>query len=335
MEKETKNKSIFEDSILNLIFQAGPKRLKGVYWKAVLAKVLYFLPFFVLAILPIILFGQVKQLWVVTLLIAFLLIGPMQHGYVRFFNKLTKGENPSVVSIFCWKDEKFLQALVIGTVMSTAYLLGTILLVIPALIFIAMFSMVMFCLDKFEYDNVGEALIDCKVRMTGKGVSMLFYKLFFWVMFGLLLVGGIVLASLIHSGVVASAYTITIVVGGSLISLFFFALISAWYHACNQVYFEETLVYAEKNAKRREQQIKFEESLKGKAKVEEIKVEDIKVKDPVKKTTVNKPKTTATKTTTAKPKTTTAGTKTATAKPKTTTSAAKKSAPKPKTTTKK
>lgn len=330
MEKETKKKNVFEDSILNLMFKESPNRLKGHFWTAVLAKVLYYLPFFVLAILPVVLYDQVDKLWIASLLIAFVLIGPMQYAYVRFFNKLTNGEKPSVMSIFKWRGEKFLLALVIGTVMSTAYLLGTILFVIPALILISMFSMVMFFVDKYEYNNVGEALIDCKVRMTDKGVSMLFYKLFFWFLFGVLTVAGVVLASSVQDLAVPSGAMVAVAIVGALVLLLLFSLVSAWYHACNQIYFEETLNYAEYRANRREQQAKFEESLNGKAKVENVKVEEVKVKEPAKKAPA---KTTAAKATTTKTTATkAAATKTTAAK---TTAAKKPAAAKPKTTTKK
>lgn len=316
MEKETKNKNIFENSILNLMFKASPERLKGHYWTAVLAKMLYFLPFFILAIIPVIFYSNVRELWIVSLLVAFVLTGPMQYGYVRFFNKLTNDEKPSVLSIFCWRTDKHLLALVIGTVLTTAYFLGTILLVVPALILVAMFSLVMFFIDKHEYENLGDALIDSKVRMDGKGVSMLFYKLFFWAIFGLLTVGAIVLASALQTAEFDLSVIITTAIVGVLLLLFLFSVVSAWYHACNQVYFEEVLAYAEEKTKRRELQKRFEESLKK----GELKEKTAEVKEPAKKAPAKKApaKSTAAKKPAAK-KTTTTAKKTTTTKPKTTT----------------
>lgn len=330
MKKETNKKGVFQDSILDLMFKSAPKSLKGKYFSAFVAKLIYFLPFFVLAILPMIFYKQLDWLWIVSVVVMLLLIGPMQYGYIKYYNRLQRNEKPSVFSIFNWDMKQFLPVLFIGLLLNAGYLLGSALLIFPAVMLVGMYSMIMFFIEKYKYDNINKAFMVCSAKMEQKRVSMIFYKIFFWSIFGLLILASVIVATKLQIMYeTKTTLVLAVGIGGVVLLWIVFALLAVWYHACNQLYFEKVVDVDTDNKPSKETVVEAEEVKEAKEVKAPAKTTTAK-KTTTKAATTAKPKTTTTKATTAK----TTSTKTTAAKPKTTTTT-KTTAAKSKTTAKK
>ena len=106
-------------------------------------------------------------------------------------------------------------------------------------------------LEKYKYPRLSEAMNDCSRQMIGNRLAMFSYKLIFYLVYLLLFgMGALCLGlvfilaedSLLVSYVVALCSTI--------VFIFMYTMVTVYYHSCNQIFFEDTLMYNERKRAR-------------------------------------------------------------------------------------
>ena len=310
---------------LDLIGIAGQK-VNQNFGKVLLGSALYMLPMLVLAFIGLV--NWQISVALVSVAIAFSCIFAV--GFAKFFINIVNGENAKISTIFM-PNKGMLAGLVLSLILIVLYIVGFALFVVPAFIFITFFSMSVYFVANNENITVFEALGESKNKMTGKRTAMFSYKIIFYILYVIVILAYVFGMMAIKNLPLAGA--IPAYVGGALLGLFLFAIITMYFTACNAVLFNEILDYSAKRkqakaAKTANAEVKVEakEEVKEEAKVEEVPAEkEVKVvKKPAAKKATSTKAVTATKTT---------ATKTA-AKPAAAKTAAKKPATK-KTTTKK
>ncbi len=315
------------------LFMIAGRKFKENFWNAMSGVIVFLSPFFVVVALQILLYrhlGAISTAFGWLFIVAFANV--MVVGLIAFFNELFDGKNPSPLRVFSgFASPSFSLILFLGISMFVLYIVGTVLLIVPAFLLVANFSMVFFFVEKYEYMDVAQALSTCRKQMIGNRASMVIYKLLYYIVYALLIFVVLLFANHVIIPLVSATtvWSILLVVLSVVVILLLFALLTAHFHITNHVYFEEVLAYNVKKVKKA-------------VKTEEVKTETVAEEKPApaKVETAEKPaaKPAAKKETTpaniaAKPKAATAAKpKTATAaKPATTTAAKPKTAAKPTT----
>lgn len=325
------------------LIKFGAIKLRGHFSSLFMGTFAMCTPLILVLAIPMLLALLLENVWVFTIgvLLFILLAGPIQIGYIKFFNGTINGEQPRIRSIF--SHFKFsvntLKYIYFVGILFILYVLGFVLWIVPAGFAIAFFSMVLFFQEKFEYTRFSSAFKDCSRKMLGNRLAMFAYKLIFYFVYFLLLCMAGVSLCLIYTLSLESilvAYIVTVCL--MIIFVFLFTMITLYYHSCNQIFFEDVLMFHE----RKEEEKRQEQEAKAKKKAEKAAKEaeenekiaaDAKAKLVAvtkKEEEKNKPaKAPAKKATTTKKTTTTkATTKKSTAATKKTTTTAKKTAPK-------
>lgn len=320
------------------LIKFGAIKLRGHFSSLFMGTFAMCTPLILVLAVPMLLALLLENVWVFTIgvLLFVLLAGPIQIGYIKFFNGTINGEQPRIRSIF--SHFKFsvntLKYIYFVGVLFILYVLGFVLWIVPAGFAISFFSMVLFFQEKFEYTRFSSAFKDCSKKMLGNRLAMFSYKLIFYFVYFLLMCMAGVSLCLIYTLSLESvlvAYIVTVCL--MIIFVFLFTMITVYYHSCNQIFFEDVLMFharkeeearlekeararkkAEKAVKETEENEKIAKDARAKYDAitkKENGEEVTKTKAPAKKASTTKKTTTAKKSTTTK-KTTSAAKKPAT-----------------------
>lgn len=219
--------------------------------------------------------------------------GVLETGYIRFMREIVAGNKPSLKLIFSEVKTGWAETF-IGTCTLLMFIGGTILFIVPGVILYGYYAMSLFVAEKEHINNLKGALTATRQKMKNNIVTMYSYKLFYWV-FYIILFG---LSVLCYFGVLALADTnivLAVLLGivGLLVLLIVFSILTIYYHASNELFFNEMLYYEEKRKGRGKKVTVVEEKPEVKeTAVVEQKVEEKPKKAPAKKSTkTTKPKT--------------------------------------------
>ncbi|MBE5757667.1 MAG: hypothetical protein E7345_01885 [Clostridiales bacterium] len=293
----------------------GAIRLKGKFSQLFMGTFAMVTPLALVVLVPLImsmLFDQFAIFTVGVILFA-IFVGPMQLGYIKYFNLVLDGEQPSINVIYSQIkfDMKTLRVVYITTLLFFMYIFGGILWLVPAGFAIAFFSMILFFYEKNEYPRLSQAFKECARHMIGNRLALFSYKLvFYFVYFLLFIVGGMfmILVYMLLSESIIISWLIAIC--SIIIFIFMYSMITVYFHSCNQIFFEDVLSYEDRRQQRKLEEKKLKEEKKklenDKNKEQEIKIdefkEDLKVAESVesKKETSTKKEVKTTKSTSNK-----------------------------------
>ncbi len=213
-------------------------------------------PLALIVLVPLIFAMLVEKIWIMTIgiLVFMVVVGPMQIGYIKYFNQVMDGEQPRISVIYSEFKFSFmtLRTMYITSLLFLMYIVGGALWIIPAAFAIAFFSMTLFFLEKYKYPRLSMAMTDCAKRMIGNRLFMFSYKLIFYMVYlfafiicglSLGLVNVLVADSLIVGWLVA--------VCSVIVFIFIYSMITVYYHSANQIFFEDILIREEIKAERK------------------------------------------------------------------------------------
>lgn len=292
---------------LDLIETTG-KKLKGKLGKAFLATLILVAP----------IMACIFSFYLIP--VAVLLFGVLQTGYIRYIRDLIDDKQPSLKIIFSEFSNPGVEIL-LGTILICMFALGTILVILPAIILIALYSMSFYFAENKKSNSPLDAMKHSRVHMRGNYTNMFSFKVLYWLVYVLLIVFG--LAGVIISFKLWANYKVLSIVVFAVDFIFttlLWSLTSTYYNTSCELFFRELLVYNGEVKEEKQVEI-IEEPV-------ELKTEEEKVvKAPVKRTSTAKTstkKSTATKSTSTKatPKTAPKTTKTTTSKTTKTTKSA-------------
>ena len=174
--------------------------------------------------------------------------------------------------------------------------------------------MIFYVMEYYEITTFRKSFYTTAVLMLGNRILMFSYKLLFYLIYGVLITLGVICGFLVYS-MMATNLALAIVFGvcGAIVFLFLYTLITVYYHACNETFFEDMIIH-KKNVDAKKESKTVEAPAAKEEVVEEAPVAE-ETAAPAKKAA---PKKTAAKKAPAKKTTTTAAKKT-TAKKTTTT----------------
>lgn len=265
MEKrESKN-------VYDMMFRSTRERNGNTFWTACAGMLITLLPYFALTLLGVLLRDKVEWLWIVCVCVGAMLLGPLQYGYIRFYNKLTREGNANIFMIYdFWHMENFIMVLFGGLLEAVVLIVLSAVIIIPVvvlnntlgaiiagvvsacilIVLVAFFSMVFFFIDHHKYESFVEALKVCFVRMRRNRMSMMSYKVLYYVFFLLIAIVTAIATYKISGmfGTEAEIYGLILAVIGLGLLFAVTAYMMTWYHAQNHLYFEQILDYHEKKS---------------------------------------------------------------------------------------
>lgn len=309
------------------LIKFGSIRLRGHFSTLFMGTFAMCTPLILVLGVPMLLAMLLGNMWIFTggVLAFVLLVGPLQIGYIKFFNATIAGEQPRIRMIY--SQFKFnvntLKYIYFVGILFILYVLGFCLWIVPAGFAISFYSMVLFFQEKFEYKRFSSAFKDCARKMLGNRLALFSYKLiFYFVYFLLFCIAGLGLCLIYKLSLesILIAYIVTLCI--MIIFIFLYTMITLYFHSCNQIFFEDTLMYHERKATklREEKEAKERKRLLAEQSVETTTTEDKSVPDKateeLKDATLASTDAKASKLDTPKPKKTTTK-KTSTAKPST------------------
>lgn len=246
----------------------GSLRLKGHFSTLFMGAFAMVTPLILVLLVPLMMSMFVEEFWIFTIgvVIFTIILGPLQMGYIRYFNETLDGNQPKLSLIYSQlKPSVFTLKTIYATgLLIFMYVLGGVLWLVPAGFAVSFYSMVLFFMDKYKYNRFSEAFNDCSRKMLGNRLAMFSYKLIFYFVYILLFAVGGLLMGLIYTLSMESLLISWIVaVCSMIIFIFLYTMVTVYYHSCNQVFFEDCLMYHE-----RKQEEKRIESLKRQQKKE-------------------------------------------------------------------
>ena len=237
------------------LIKYGAIRLRGNFSALFMGALAMVTPLTLVFLIPYLIARFTDTLWVMSIGIALfaILVGPLQIGYIRYFNETIDGNQPRLSRVYsCLNFSIFtLRTIYIALILMVIYIVGGILWIIPGCFAVSFYSMTLFFLEKYKYPRLSEAMNDCSKQMIGNRLAMFSYKLIFYLVYLLLFgMGALCLGlvfilaedSLLVSYVVALCSTI--------VFIFMYTMVTVYYHSCNQIFFEDTLMYNERKRAR-------------------------------------------------------------------------------------
>lgn len=271
------------------LIKFGAIRLRGNFGALFMGAFAMVTPLALVFLVPYLISRFTEITWIMSIgLVLFaLMVGPMQMGYIKYFNETIDGKQPKLTSVYSqFKPNIFtLRTIYIALILIVLYIIGGILWIIPAGIAVAFFSMTLFFLEKYQYHKLSDAMTDCARQMIGNRLAMFSYKLIFYFVYALLFGIGALCIGLIfvlagESMIVSYIVTLCSVI----IFIFMYSMVTVYYHSCNQIFFEDTLMYNERKRTRlnklkaeKENNTAKEDNKEDTAEAKKTKVEDEKV----------------------------------------------------------
>lgn len=235
------------------LIKFGAIRLRGNFYSLFMGAFAMCMPLILVVGISAVLamFLNVGWIFTIGLLLFVVCVGPLQVGYIKFFNATIEGKQPKISMVYSQFrfNVKTLKYIYFAGLLFVMYIAGGVLWLVPAGFAISFYSMVLFFEEKFEYARFSEAFNDCSRKMLGNRLAMFSYKLiFYFVYFLLFCVGGLGLALVytlsIDSMLIAYIATICMMI----IFIFMYTMLTVYFHSCNQIFFEDTLMYHERKS---------------------------------------------------------------------------------------
>lgn len=244
------------------LIKFGAIRLKGRFSTFFMGTFAMVTPLILIVLVPFIMSMLLNAYWILTvgIVLFVILVGPMQVGYIKYFNAILEGKQPSIGLIYSGlRFSVFtLKTIYIATLLILMYLVGGILWIIPAGFAVSFYSMTLFFQEKFNYPRLSQAFNDCSAKMIGNRLLLLSYKLIFYFVYALIFAIGALCLGLVY--ILATESLIVswlIAVCSTIVFVFMYTMITVYYHSCNQVFFEDVLICHDKK-----QQLKVEKATK-------------------------------------------------------------------------
>lgn len=295
------------------LISMSSKKLKGKYGKGFLATLVFLLP----------IMACMFSFYAIP--VAVLFWGVLQTGYIRYMRDLIDDKNPSIKMIFSEFSNPFLE-IFLGVILLCMFVLGGVLLIVPGVILVALYSMSLFFAEYNKATLPWDAMKQCRKGMKDNYTNMLSFKVLYWLVYVIILVlsaTGVAITFKLWADYKALAIVCFLI--DFIFTTCVWAVVTTYYQTSCELFFRELLVYG----KRREEKDKEDKTIEIITEVEEEvpmenKTEEVKqVKKPAttKKTEGTEKKSTSTtkKASTSTAKKPSAKTSTSTAKKTTTT----------------
>lgn len=152
----------------NLI-KNSTQTLKNKWVKMLVASAIYLLPF-VLLFLP----------YYIGVVLFVLLYGHFTVGFINYTRQLINNQNPSLQTIFMQRTKMWLSVL-LGAVFAVGVGFGTVLAVVPAVVFLAFFGLVLYVHQEDEKLSFLGAFKQSVAKTQGYKAEMFSYKIVYYV----------------------------------------------------------------------------------------------------------------------------------------------------------
>lgn len=238
-------------------------KLKGHFSALFMGTFAMVTPLVLAVVLPLIIAWLTGYTWIISIgIILFaIFVGPLQVGYIKFFNETLDGKQPKTRLIYSQiRFSPFtLRIIYISTLLLLMYIIGGMLWIITAGFAVSFFSMTLFFLEKYEYPRLSVAMKDCAKRMVTNRLAMFSYKLIFYFIYFLIFCIALLMAVLV-TVLVSENIIISWVVAvcSTIVFIFLYTIVTVYFHSANQVFFEDVLIREEKR-KARKQEKKLEQ----------------------------------------------------------------------------
>ena len=209
--------------------------------------------FLFIGALMTILFGSGWMLTVgIVLFVVF--VGPLQMGYIGYFNNVLDGKQPRVREVYSHirLDVDTLRMVIIASSLTAMYIIGGVIWMIPAGFAVSFFSMTFFFMHKLDHKRMTVAMRECATKMIGNRLAMFSYKLIFYIVYFMLFVVAGLFMLLIYTLAIENLIISWIVsVCSALVFIFMYTFVTVYFHSCNQIFFEDVLSRHEKKRQRK------------------------------------------------------------------------------------
>ena len=184
-------------------------------------------------------------LFCIGVLIDCIMFGMLDTGYIKYYRAVLNGENPSLAVIF--SEVRFtkhaLLLVLLSTILMALYMVGTLIMIITVGFVITFLSMMFFVVEHYEITTFRKSFITSATLMVGNRLHMLGYKLLFYLIYGVLIALGFLCGCLVYTMLAQNvALAIVFAICGAIVFLFLYSLITVYYHACNETFFEDALI---------------------------------------------------------------------------------------------
>lgn len=264
----------------------GAIRLKGNFSALFMGAFAMVTPLVLVILVPMIISMLTGISWIVSIGVALfaLFLGPLQMGYIKYFNAVIDRQQPKLWEVYSYIRFSVvtLRSIYISILLLLMYLIGGVLWIVPAGFAISFYSMSLFFYEKFKNERLTRAMHECSKHMIGNRLAMFSYKLIFYLVYAMLFVVGALCIGLVYILLAESVLVSWVVaVCSTIIFIFLYTMITVYYHSCNQIFFEDTLMYHERKRTKKVTHVHVEE------KKEEIDKDNIE-KNAVQKETTKK-----------------------------------------------
>lgn len=206
-----------------------------------------------IGILMSVLFGT-GWVFTVGLVLFVIFVGPLQMGYIKYFNNVMDGKQPRISEVYSYIRISFftLRSIYIAGLLVLMYIIGGVLWMVPAGFAVSAFSMVMFFLQKYEYPKLRTAMAECAKKMIGNRLAMFSYKLIFYMVYAMLFVVAAACLLLVYHLIIENLLISWLVsLCGAIVFIFLYTMVTVYFHSSNQIFFEDVLSRDEKKRQRK------------------------------------------------------------------------------------
>lgn len=261
------------------LIKFGAIRLRGNFSTLFMGAFAMCTPLILALGLPAILAILLGKAWIfsIGIVLFVILAGPLQVGYIKFFNATLDGKQPKVSMVY--SQFRFsvntLKYIYFVGLLFIMYVFGFALWIIPAGFAISYYSMVLFFQEKFEYKRFSEAFNDCSRKMIRNRLAMFSYKLIFYFVYLMLFcVAGLGLGLIYVLSLESLIFTYICTICLMIIFIFMYTMVTVYFHSCNQIFFEDTLMYHERKAEEKRAKAKKKKTQEMQAKMSEVHLGD-------------------------------------------------------------
>lgn len=237
------------------LIKFGAIRLKGNFSALFMGAFAMVTPLVLVFLVPYLISRFTDEAWIMSIGVALfaLLVGPLQMGYIKYFNETIDGKQPKLTRVYSQLNFSVftLRTTYISVLLIVLYLVGGILWIVPAGFAISFFSMTLFFLEKYKYNRLSEAMTDCARQMIGNRLAMFSYKLIFYFVYALLLgIGALCIGLMFELAGMSMIVSYIVTLCSVIIFIFMYSMVTVYFHSCNQIFFEDTLMYNERKRAR-------------------------------------------------------------------------------------
>lgn len=237
------------------LIKFGAIRLKGNFSALFMGAFAMVTPLVLVFLVPYLISRFTDETWIMSIGVALfaLLVGPLQMGYIKYFNETIDGNQPKLTRVYSQLNFSVftLRTTYIALILMVLYLVGGILWIVPAGFAISFFSMTLFFLEKYKYNRLSEAMTDCARQMIGNRLAMFSYKLIFYFVYALLFgIGALCIGLMFELAGMSMIVSYIVTLCSVIIFIFMYSMVTVYFHSCNQIFFEDTLMYNERKRAR-------------------------------------------------------------------------------------